>query len=224
MTFLKLTSYLQSISGFLLLLIFLFNYTLTDKSFRLIGILAVISTVGNILQESAIRFLQGAYINQIGEAYQLLSVFVISLFFLKLNNTKFTKILFCVLNTTCFVIWILLLVYLNNHILFSVYSVISYTGLILFAILYFGYLLKYLPSDDLLIVPEFWIASAVLFNFSGYLIITLSYGYLVDVLKENMVLYWSLFNFFTIIFFSLISYSLVLHVKNIKAASRERLQ
>jgi hypothetical protein len=90
--------------------------------------------------------------------------------------------------------------------------------------LYFGYLLKYLPSDDLLIVPEFWIASAVLFNFSGYLIITLSYGYLVDVLKENMVLYWSLFNFFTIIFFSLISYSLVLHVKNIKAASRERLQ
>ncbi|MFN7489122.1 MAG: hypothetical protein ACK5QK_05300, partial [Chryseotalea sp.] len=61
------------------------------------------------------------------------------------------------------------------------------------------------------------------FNFSGYLIITLSYGYLVEVLKENTILYWSLFNVFTIIFYALISYSMVLHVKNIKATSRERL-
>ncbi|MCE2732558.1 MAG: hypothetical protein ACOVOF_06615 [Chryseotalea sp.] len=223
MIFLNVLSYIQSISSFVLLLIFLFNYSSTDGNFKLIGALAGISTIANILQESVPRFLNGAYLNQIGEAYQLLSVFVISLFFLKLNNTKFARILFYVLNVTCFVLWVLLLVYLNDHVLFSVYSVISYIGLNVFAILYFGYLLKYLPSDNLLTVPEFWVASAVLFNFSGYLIITLSYGYLVEVLKENTILYWSLFNVFTIIFYALISYSMVLHVKNIKATSRERL-
>jgi hypothetical protein len=223
MIFVKVLSYIQSISSFVLLLIFLFNYSSTDGNFKLIGALAGISTIGNILQEITSHFLQGAYLNQIGEAYQLLSVFVISLFFLKLNNTKFARILFYVLNVTCFVLWVLLLVYLNDHVLFSVYSVISYIGLNVFAILYFGYLLKYLPSDNLLTVPEFWVASAVLFNFSGYLIITLSYGYLVEVLKENTILYWSLFNVFTIIFYALISYSMVLHVKNIKATSRERL-
>ncbi|MCZ8021877.1 MAG: hypothetical protein O9302_14775 [Cyclobacteriaceae bacterium] len=165
--------------------------------------------------------MNGAYVNQIGEAYQLLLVILISLFFLNLNKTKLSIVLFYILVASCSVCWVLLLVYLNHNFLFSVYSIITYVGLILFAVLYFLYLLKYLPSDNLLAIPEFWIASAVLFNFSGYLIITLSYGYLVEILKENTILYWSMYNLFSVVFFSLLSYALLLHVENVKVTKHE---
>jgi hypothetical protein len=221
MIFLKISSYIQAISSFILFILFIINYSTVNNNFKVIGVLATISTIGNILQEISVTFMNGAYVNQIGEAYQLLLVILISLFFLNLNKTKLSIVLFYILVASCSVCWVLLLVYLNHNFLFSVYSIITYVGLILFAVLYFLYLLKYLPSDNLLAIPEFWIASAVLFNFSGYLIITLSYGYLVEILKENTILYWSMYNLFSVVFFSLLSYALLLHVENVKVTKHE---
>lgn len=221
MTFFNLTNYFQSFCSLILFVIFLTNYRTINQKFKLIGALAFVSIIGNILQTTSTLLIDSAYMNQIGEAYQLFFVIIISLFFLQINRTKLSQVLFYVLNISCFVCWVLLLVYLNDNNLFSIYSVITYVGLILFVILYFTYLLKYLPTENLLRIPEFWVAAAVLFNFSGYLIVTLTYGYLVEVLKENMILYWSFYNVFSIIFFSVLSYALLLHIKTVKIALHE---
>ncbi|MCZ8353838.1 MAG: hypothetical protein O9340_03825 [Cyclobacteriaceae bacterium] len=221
MIFLKSTHYIQAFCSFFLFIIFLGNYRNINQKFKLVGAAAFVSVMGNIFQITSTFFFHSAYMNQIGEAYQLFFAFIISLFFLQINRSKFSQLLFYLFNLSCFVCWVLLLVYLNDNNLFSIYSVITYVGLILFAILYFTYLLKYLPAENLLRIPEFWVAAAVLFNFSGYLIVTLTYGYLVEVLKENMILYWSFYNVFSIIFFSVLSYALLLHIKTVKIALHE---
>ncbi len=91
--------------------------------------------------------------------------------------------------------------------------------IILYCLYYFYWLLKELPTMHLHRLPMFWINSAFMVYFSGNLFLFVFTSYLVNVLNNNLLVYWSLHNFLGMIEFSLIIFSLWMDLQNIKSHS-----
>jgi TRAP-type C4-dicarboxylate transport system permease small subunit len=70
---------------------------------------------------------------------------------------------------------------------------------ILFSVLHFFKLMRDLPSTHIQNLPMFWIDTAVLVYFAGAFFIFLLRNYLIEVMKDDQIVYWSLHNILNII-------------------------
>ncbi len=70
---------------------------------------------------------------------------------------------------------------------------------IIFSILYFLKLMRDLPTTQIQKLPMFWINTAVLVYFAGSFFVFLLRNYLIEVLHDNQILYWSFHNILNII-------------------------
>ena len=59
--------------------------------------------------------------------------------------------------------------------------------------------MKDLPTVEVFRLPIFWVNVAVLVYFSGNLFVFMLSDYLVTVLKDNLIVYWSFHNFLSIV-------------------------
>jgi hypothetical protein len=71
--------------------------------------------------------------------------------------------------------------------------------LIVYSLLYFYRLMKDLPSLYLHRIPMFWFNAGVLIFHSGTFFLVAFTSYLVNVMKDNLLIYWSFHNVFSII-------------------------
>jgi hypothetical protein len=99
---------------------------------------------------------------------------------------------------------IFLLLFFTNLLFIQQEGINTYTKLyaafvfILLSIGYFYQLMKDLPTLHLQRLPMFWINTAVLVYFSGNFFLFLMSDYLVKVLHEDLMIYWSFHNFLNI--------------------------
>lgn len=87
-----------------------------------------------------------------------------------------------------------------NLLLIQRSSINSYTAIffaviiITYALTYFYWLIKELPTIHLQKMPMFWFNSAFIVYYSGNFFLFVFTSYLVNVLNNNLLMYWSLHN------------------------------
>jgi hypothetical protein len=101
----------------------------------------------------------------------------------------------------------------TNALILSSILVIGYT------LFYFSWLLRELPTTRLDRFPMFWINSAWIIYSSGNLFLFAFTSYLVNVLNNNLIYYWSMFNILAIIKSGMIVYGIWLDLQNTKSRS-----
>lgn len=87
---------------------------------------------------------------------------------------------------------------------------------IVFCILYFYKLLRELPEQHIHRLPMFWINSALLIFYSGTFILYTFTAYLINVLKNDLITYWSFHNILRILFQLLVMIGLYYDLRRIK--------
>jgi hypothetical protein len=114
---------------------------------------------------------------------------------------------------------------LLNMLLIQKSSINSYTLiiksiiLICYSIYYFYWLIRELPTAQLHRLPMFWINSAYIIYFSGNLFLFVFTSYLVNVLNNDLLVYWTLHNVLGIIEGLMIIVALWMDLRNIKSHS-----
>jgi len=91
--------------------------------------------------------------------------------------------------------------------------------LIAYCILYCYRLLVDLPVQHLQRVPMFWFNSAILIFNAGTLFLFLFTSYLVEVLNNDLLIYWTFHNILSIVQYSVIMVGLWQDLRNIKSRS-----
>jgi hypothetical protein len=71
--------------------------------------------------------------------------------------------------------------------------------LIIYALFYFYFLMRDLPAQHVHRLPMFWFNSAVLFFHAGAFFLFSFTAYLVNVLRNDLIVYWSFHNLLSII-------------------------
>ena len=112
-----------------------------------------------------------------------------------------------------------------NVLLIQRASINSYTLIvqsiivITLCLYYFYWLLQELPTAELHRMPMFWVNSAYIIFYSGNLFLFVFTSYLVNVLNNQLLVYWSLHNILGIIEASMMSFALWMDLRNIKSRS-----
>ena len=91
--------------------------------------------------------------------------------------------------------------------------------IICYSLYYFYWLIRELPTSQLHLLPMFWINSAYILFFSGNLFLFVFTSYLVNVLNNDLLVYWSLHNVLGIIEGLMIIVALWMDLRNIKLLS-----
>jgi len=91
--------------------------------------------------------------------------------------------------------------------------------LIIYCILYLYRLLVELPVQQLHTVPMFWFNSAILLYQAGALFLFLFRPYLIEVLGNDMLIYWSFHNILNVVHQIILIIGLCLDLRNIKLRS-----
>jgi hypothetical protein len=160
---------------------------------KLIGLLFFISFLLNALALGFHKTPYAAYINVVGSMYDLAYVIIVLLVYNLVFKQKYRNLLTVV--GLLFITGAVL-----NLVLFQKLEITSYTKfagsfIIVALCIYFFYkLLVELPTVHLQELPMFWISSAFLMYSSGGIFLYAFTDYLVNVLDDDLALYWSFHN------------------------------
>jgi uncharacterized membrane protein YesL len=90
--------------------------------------------------------------------------------------------------------------------------------MILCALVYFYYLIRKLPEENLLRFPMFWITASVIFFFCGTLFFSVTADYIVSVLNNDRAGFLAFRNFFRFGFYLMLAYAGWLDYRSVKRA------
>jgi hypothetical protein len=194
-----LSSKFQLIGSILIAICCLSFYKLRPGYIKLLGFYAVISILFSIAQSLVPLRLARVLVNPIGNGFVLSEALVFGLLYLSVvSSINFRKFLLGSLILFGMLCIIVFLQFPEQS-----FSLIRFGRdflLIVYALVYFYYLIKALPEQKLLDFPMFWINSAIIFFFSGTLILSFMRDYLVNVLKNDTAGFWAFRNFFRFAF------------------------
>jgi hypothetical protein len=88
--------------------------------------------------------------------------------------------------------------------------------IIFYALYYFYWLLKELPTTRLHRLPMFWINAAHIIFYSGNIFLFGLTSYIVNVLKDNLLVYWMLHNALGLLQASMFIIASVMDLRRIK--------
>lgn len=111
------------------------------------------------------------------------------------------------------------LLYIQGDAINSYTFVFRSVCTIVFALYYFYWLLRELPTSQLQKLPMFWINSAYMVFASGTLFLYVFTSYLVNVMENDLLIYWSFHNILGIIEILMIIVALWMDLRNIKSHS-----
>lgn len=165
---------------------------------KLIGVLFALSFVCNMTAIIFSKLSYHKYLNLPGSIYDIAFVLITFGIYDDVFNRKYRKSL--ILIGVTFTIGAII-----NLLFFQKLSIASYSKfassfiIISLLIFYFKKLIDELPTAYLHRLPMFWISSALLIYSSGALFLYAFTDYLVHVLKDDLVLYWSFHNLLFIV-------------------------
>lgn len=176
-----------------------------------------LSLVTSVAADLAAFFLRGiANPNYAASLYQILVFPLISLiYFYAVGKRKGT---FFTIAAIVFVLFAIVnLLFIQKSSINSYTLIVKSIIVIIYAIYYFYWLLRELPTSQLQRLPMFWINSAYIIYFSGNLFLFVFTSYLVHVLNNNLLVYWTLHNVLGIIEGLMIIVALWMDLRNIKS-------
>jgi hypothetical protein len=136
--------------------------------------------------------------NYIGNTYTLVEFIVLSIiYFIVFNDRKLSRI-FIAVGTFYSVVFILNLFFLQQEKISSYTETFSSFVFIALSIAFFYRLMKDLPALQIQQLPMFWINTAVLIYFAGNLFLFILTNYLVNILKDDLIAYWTFHNLLNI--------------------------
>jgi hypothetical protein len=201
---LDLSNYLQWFGSFLIFfsaaLILRIRIT---KEILIICIYGGNSFLAQCIQTSSIYFVEGQYRNLVGNVYVLAETLILLLLFFYTIKNKFFHYLIALSAIVFTLFWTFTFTNIPT-INSSSYRTLRDLLMIAYAVVYFFFLLKNLPEDNLIKLPMFWIASGILFFFSCTFMLSLSMDYIIEMMRDDFTAYWSFRNFLRTFFCAII--------------------
>jgi hypothetical protein len=196
---LKLSNYLQWIGSFLIILISAANAKVLTSELRAVGIYGATSFLFQVLQFSSYLFFKNRYNNIIGNIYlPIETLTLLSIYYFAIHR-KIIRNVLALIATAFMIFYVIVIINKITSLNSSAETVRDFT-MILCSVTYFYFLLKDLPEESLKTLPMFWVNSAILFFFSCTFMLSLSLNYLIDVLKNDLIGYWTFRNFLRALF------------------------
>jgi hypothetical protein len=190
-TFLIIVGIQTVLSGLVALIAF---YKLKQRTriAKLIGLLFAISMVCN-LSALLLRKYFPSLINISGSIYDLSFIVILTIIFNEALSHKYAKVFnaITIVFTLCAIM---------NLLFWQKAEIASFNKLaisfiiILYTVVYFYRLMKDLPTFHLTRLPMFWFSSAFLIYGAGALFLFAFLDYLVNVLNNNLLTYWTFHN------------------------------
>jgi hypothetical protein len=162
--------------------------------------------------------LRGKLVNIPQNSYLLVQMFTLSLLFAKALGKKYKNLLLGV-GFIYAAFWFINFLFVQKDELNTYTKAFDSIILIFYCLLYYYRLLIDLPVQELQRVPMFWYITANLVYNSGTLFLLLFTTYLVKVLNNDLLIYWSFHNILDIIQDLLIMLGLWQDLRNIRLHS-----
>lgn len=195
--------YFQTFLSGLVAVTALYRFNLRDYVIKLIGILCSISFVANVTAILIWKAKGGNWINLPGSIYDIGFVIICIIIFNHVFERKYQNFF-----------TVLIIVYLVgaiiNLLFFQKLTINSYSKfpgsviIIVLAITFFYRLMVEMPTMHLHRLPMFWFNSAFLLFCSGAMFLYAFTDYLVNVLDDDLRMYWSFHNLLYIVMASLL--------------------
>ena len=181
---------------------------------KLLGLSLILSVLGDLV--SRLIYLSGSNPNYGASAYYILVFPLISLIYFHAVGKR--KAAFFTISSVLFVLFAIVnLLFIQKSSINSYTLIVKSIIVIIYALYYFYWLLRELPTSQLQRLPMFWINSAYMIYFSGNLFLFVFTSYLVNVLNNNLLVYWTLHNVLGIIEGLMIIVALWMDLRNIKS-------
>jgi len=193
-----LSAYLQWAGSFFIILFAFLPFKKRSKEIFIIGCYGIFSFLFQCLQTANRYLYSSEYSNVIGNIYVLFELGTI----LYLYSIVFTRspIRIAIVCTA----FLYSIFFLTTNIQINIIDSTTQTSrdliLIVYAVLYFFFLIIDLPENSLHKLPMFWINSAILFFFSCTFILSLSINYILETLRDDFIFYWAFRNFLRALF------------------------
>lgn len=190
--------YLQTFLSGLIAAFALYHYKQRNYVIKLIGILYTISFVCNVASFVIWKLGGGDWVNLPGSVYDIGFVIICAIIFNHVFERKYQK-------TFIVLISIYTIGALLNLIFFQQITINSFSKfcgsllIILFAITFFYRLMIEMPTVHLHRLAMFWFNSAFLLFCSGALFLYAFTDYLINVLDDDLRMYWSFHNILYIV-------------------------
>ncbi|SRR5690606_20553222 len=193
-----LLAHSQTVLASLVALACLVRFRSRSTDIRLIGFIFLASALGNIMSFMFVETnVLRKYVNMPNVAYMILSFALVNrLYYLLLKKKPFWFILV----TVAFSVFALVNAFFIQKITLNSYTSVAYSSvMIIYALLYFFYLIRELPTQHVHKLPMFWFNSGLLFFHAGVFFLFCFTTYLIQVIKDDMIVYYSFHNFLAII-------------------------
>ena len=159
---------------------------------KVLWILTFFAFVLDVLSASVTSF-----VNEFGNAYRLPEfILLLCIYYFAFEGKARTAFIIIGLVYVCF---FLAGLYLLQGKANAISTTVSSLVFIIFSILYFFKLLSHLPTTQIQGLPMFWVNTAVLVYFAGSFFVFLLRNYLIEVLHDNQIVYWSFHNILNIL-------------------------
>ncbi len=190
-TFLSIFYVQTTLSGIIALGSF-YKFSSRQKLTRLIGLLFLISFICNVTAITT------EYVNETGSVYDLLLIVVASFIYNHVTNGKYAKPVLFV--ATAFLIFAVFnLIFLQWGCIASYNKLLSSFIIMLDSVFYFYKLMAELPTVHLQRLPMFWFNSAFLLYHAGTIFLFAFTPYLVNIMNDNLLIYWTFHNLLSIL-------------------------
>lgn len=196
-------------------IIFLLNPKAGRKEFFLLGLLLLITLVGESIGTTRAIFL-GKNANIVYSVSFLLILPLFLMFYKSKMNSKQVGRVLDVAITAFLVFGIVNLFFIQGTANMNSYTnSVGTITLMAISIVYFYFLLKELPTETITKLPMFWVNTAVLIYYSGTFIQYLAADYLITVLKDDLINSWTLHNFLGILHYLMLAFALWVNRSNL---------
>lgn len=132
---------------------------------------------------------------------------------------KRNKLIYILLSLAFTVFALINLLVIQKSQINSYASIVTAIIIIIYAVHYFYRLMIDLPTLNLQRLPMFWFNAAFLLFYSGALFLFVFTDYLVNVLNNNLLVYWGFHNILNIVAHLIVLVGLWIDLRNIKSPS-----
>jgi hypothetical protein len=192
-------AHIQTALSAIVAILCLVKFKSRDRVVRLIGLVFLTSFLANMTALAFHKFtLLNAFVNATYPGFSIISFILISrVYYISLRTFH---IRWFVLSTVIFIAFALSNLFFIQKEEVNSYTNIFYSAiLIIYCLLYFYTLIRDLPSLYLHHLPMFWFNSALLIFHAGVFFLFAFTSYMVNVLKNDLLIYWSFHNVLSII-------------------------
>ena len=206
--------YVQTALSAVIFVACFYKFQARSKTIRLIGLLFFASFLASGI---GLKF----YPNETGSVYDLVSILILTLIFNHVTSGKFNKLFFTF--TAIYLIFgISNLIFLQKSGIASYTKLFSSLLIIFYAIIYFYRLMVELPTVHLQRLPMFWFNSGFLLYYAGNVFVFAFMSYLVEVLKDDLILYGGFHNMLWIITEGLVIVGVMFDLKQTRSSDYQR--